>query len=120
MNSYSLTSDSRRWWWPSATAGAIGTAAVTAILVVPSTGYAIPVDDTRRAPLIGGAVVVDARSAGPARPCFLLQPRWNVALDGHQPTCGETPHGAVQRPAFQPDGRTEHLGVRRPWLEYGP
>lgn len=31
-----------------------------------------------------------ADGSGYARPCFIVQSRWNVALDGPQPTC-ETP-----------------------------
>ena len=43
MNRYSLSSDSRRWWWP---AGAIGLAAsgvlATSLLATPSTSYVGP------------------------------------------------------------------------------
>lgn len=89
-DSYSLTSESRRWWWPSATAGGVGVAAIAAILVLPTTGHATPVDDTRQAPSPVSATVFDVRSEGAARPCFMIHPRWNTALDGPQPTCGRT------------------------------
>ena len=36
MNTYSIGSDSPRWWWPSAAAGVAGAAAIAAILVLPA------------------------------------------------------------------------------------
>ena len=38
MSTYSIGSDSPRWWWPSAAAGAAGAAAIAAILVLPASG----------------------------------------------------------------------------------
>lgn len=84
MNSYTLTSDSRRWWWPSAAAGAAALAAVTAVVAVPATGSAIPVDDTSAVVPI---VSPDAFGDGRTRPCFMTRARWSIALDGFQPQC---------------------------------
>ena len=86
QNSLTLTSDSRRWWWPSATAGGVGLAAVAAIVVLPTAGSAIPVDHTGQVPDVDGAVLL-VEHAGPAHPCFLVRARWNTALDGPQPVC---------------------------------
>ena len=102
MNSYSLTSDSRRWWWPSAAAGVAGAATITAILVLPAAVQAVP-EPVAPAEPAQSVIVGEVRD----RQCFLLQPRWNVALDGFQPRCG----GAVAQPAG---------GVSRPGLAYGP
>jgi hypothetical protein len=103
MNSYSLTSDSRRWWWPSAAAGVAGSAAIAAILVLPAAVQATPQPVAPAEP-VQSVFVGEVRD----RQCFLLQPRWNVALDGFQPRCG----GALTQP-----GRG---GVRRTGLAYGP
>lgn len=107
QNSYSLSSESRRWWWPSATAGGVGVAAIAAIVVLPTTGHAIPVDDTGPAPDLGGTVFLE-ETTGPTHPCFMIRARWNEALDYEQPTCG----GSTTT------GRPEHHGVVRPWLDY--
>lgn len=105
MNSYrySLTSDSRRWWWPSAAAGVAGSAVITAILVLPAAVQAVPQPEPVAPAEPAGAVLV---GEGRDRQCFLLQPRWNVALEGVQPLCG----GPTQ-PA---------RGASRPGLTYGP
>jgi hypothetical protein len=103
MNSYSLTSDSRRWWWPSAAAGVAGSAAIAAILVLPAAVQATP-EPVAPAELTGSVIIGEVRD----RQCFLLQPRWNVALDGFQPRCGGT---ATQHPRG---------GAPRPGLAYGP
>lgn len=82
MNSYSLSADSRRWWWPSAAAGVAGTAAITAILILPTAVQAQPEPLAPAEPAHSVYIgdVVD-------RPCFMLRSPWNVALDGHQPRC---------------------------------
>jgi hypothetical protein len=103
MNSYSLTSDSRRWWWPSAAAGAAGAAAIAAILVLPAAVQAVPEPVAPVEP--AQSVLVDEVRD---RQCFLLQPRWNTGLDGFQPRCA----GVVTQPAGG--------AVRRPGLLYGP
>jgi hypothetical protein len=81
MNSYSLAADSRRWWWLPATAGAIGTAAVTAILVVPATGSA-PVLEPPSSEIggVGTGTTVE-------RPCYLARPDWNTARGWEHPVC---------------------------------
>jgi hypothetical protein len=84
MNSYSLAADSRRWWWLPATAGAIGTAAVTAILVVPATGTAPPVAPPTSKVGVGPGTIVE-------RPCYLARPGWNTDRGWEQPVC--TPRG---------------------------
>jgi hypothetical protein len=104
MNSYihSLTSDSRRWWWPSAAAGVAGSAVIAAILVLPAAVQAVP-EPVAPAEPAGAVLVGEVRD----RQCFLLQPRWNVALEGLQPLCGD--------PVTQPA-----RGASRPGLTYGP
>lgn len=102
MNSYSLTSDSRRWWWPSAAAGAAGAAAIAAILVLPSAVQAVP-EPLAPAEPVHSVFVVDTFD----QQCFLLRPHWNEGLDGIQPRCG-----AITQ--------TGPVGVRRPGLGYLP
>jgi hypothetical protein len=92
MNSYSLAADSRRWWWLPATAGAVGTAAVTVILVVPVTGTATPVD--LPAPAIGGAVV-RGQVTVVERPCYLARPDWNTVSGWEHPVCTTSLRGRV-------------------------
>jgi hypothetical protein len=81
MNSYSLAADSRRWWWLPAAAGAIGTAAVAAILVVPATGTASLLEPPSSG--VGGAgsgTIVE-------RPCYLARPEWNTVRGSEHPVC---------------------------------
>lgn len=81
MNSYSLAADSRRWWWLPATAGAIGTAAVTAILVVPATGSASLLEPPSSG--VGGVGTVSEVE----RPCYLARPEWNTPRGWEHPVC---------------------------------
>lgn len=106
--SYSLDSDASRWWWPQAAAGVVGAAAIAAILVVPATGLAPPVETTREGP----------RNPGPwfstvdpdrERPCFLVRARWSGALDQPRPRCGDS--SAT---------REWWTDTRRPGLSSGP
>lgn len=102
MNSYSISADSRRWWWPSAAAGVAGTAAITAILVVPGAVQAVPepIAPAEPAPVFIGESHVHQ--------CYMVRFPWNEALDGPRPSCtSET--SAPARP-----------GVFRPGLVYGP
>ena len=84
MTSYTLSAESHRWWWLPATAGATGTAAVTAILVVPATGIVAPVE-----PPPASVVVTD--DAAPTRlvdrPCYLARPGWNTPAGWEHPVC---------------------------------
>jgi hypothetical protein len=83
-HTYTIGSDSRRWWWPPAAAGVCVTAVVAAIVAVPVAGQARPVEITRNeAP----ATVIPAPVSGTDHPCFAVRTRWNVALDGPQPSC---------------------------------
>ena len=103
--------ESRRWWWPSAVAGVAASAAIAAIAVVPIAGYAMPTEGTRyEAP--GTFFPAPPDTSGGAgtetvRPCFMVRPRWNVALDWPQPTCPRTPPTTGSRrhrgPAGVPD-----------------
>ena len=81
MNSYSLAADSRRWWWLPATAGAIGTAAVTVILVVPATGSASLLEPPPTG--VGGVGTVSEVE----RPCYLARPEWRTARGWEHPVC---------------------------------
>jgi hypothetical protein len=97
MNSkYSLDADTNRWWWGPAAAGALCAVSITAVVAV-SAGSTVATAD--RGP-----------GSGSDRPCFIVQPRWNSALAGPQPTCPlEDDAPASPGPA----------GVLRPWLHEG-
>lgn len=98
MNSYSLASDSRRWWWPSAAAGTLGSVAVAAILAVPATGSVAHDRTQAPAPVTtGSGTVVE-------RPCYLARPGWNTVRGWEQPVC-ET---------LLRDRTDDASGVRRP------
>lgn len=88
MNSYALDSDSSRWWWPQAAAGAVGAAAITMILVLPATGADGPSPKTRDIAPNPATWFATADPDFDRRPCFLTHARWNVALDQPQPRCG--------------------------------
>jgi hypothetical protein len=103
--SFSLNRDSSTWWAPSAAAGMVSAAAIAAILAIPTTGHAIPVDDPPPAPVTW----TPADPPTGTRPCFLVHPRWNAALDGRQPTCGDQ---ADREPAMR-------VFVIRPGLDTG-
>lgn len=83
MNRYSLQAEGRRWWWTSASAGLVATAAITAILTTPVSGAASP--DKRDYDRVSQLPPPPAPDA--TRPCFIVQDQWNEALDGPQPTC---------------------------------
>ena len=102
MNSYSLTSDSRRWWWPSAAAGAAGTAAIAAILVLPAAVQAVPEPLSPAEP--ARSVFVDPTHD---RQCFMWRSVWNEALDGPQPRCSSTT--TVRAPAGVPRAGLSYL-----------
>ncbi len=109
MNRYSLSSDSDRWWCPTAIAGTIAAAAVTAVLVVPligaqATPAGTPLDD---ATVPGGSrssVLID-------RPCYLARPGWNTPAGWEQPVCWTELRRGAEGAA---------LGARRPALDYLP
>ena len=84
MNGYSLGSDSPKWWWSSAAAGAVATAALGAILVLPTTGNAVPVEESPDPST--GLVGPSGRHLG-GRQCFMFQANWNEVLNGPQPVC---------------------------------
>jgi hypothetical protein len=84
MNSYSLGADSHRWWWLPAITGAIGTAAVSAILVVPATGGVAPLAP---APADIGGVGPTGSVTEVDRPCYLARPEWNTPRGWEHPVC---------------------------------
>lgn len=98
MNSnYSLDADSRRWWWGPAVAGTFCAVAIASIVAISTGSTALSADP--------GA----EPGAGTDRPCFIVQPRWNTALLGPQPTC------ALPFLSPDPPPRPE---VLRPWLDF--
>lgn len=84
MNKYSLAADSPRWWWPSATAGVIGAAALGAILVLPAAGHTVPVNNAPDEP---ATTVVSDDGNRREHWCFMRRPNWNDAVGGPQPVC---------------------------------
>ena len=84
MNVYTLTSDSQHWWWPSAGAGTTALAAISLVFTVPATGHAMPVDYT---PTVVPIVALNDDFDASSRPCFMIQPRWNTALNWLPPSC---------------------------------
>jgi hypothetical protein len=90
---YSLSSDSRRWWWPSALAGAAGVAAITAVLVLPGAGQAVPEPQSPAEP--APPVFLDQSFD---RQCFLWRANWNEGLDGFQPRCPGSVPEQLPRP----------------------
>ena len=107
MNSYSLAADSHRWWWLPATAGAIGTAAVTVILVVPATGSASLLEPPST--WVGGVSTGSVTEV--ERPCYLARPGWNTARGWEHPVC-------TTRIGTQDDGASSY--ARRPAPDYLP
>lgn len=85
MNRYSLSSESDRWWMPTAIAGTIGAAAVTAIFAVPVIGaQATPIEappDDSVVPGGSGSVTLIER------PCYLARAGWNTPAGWEQPVC---------------------------------
>ena len=68
-------------------AGITSTAGVFALVVGLSAGHAaaIPVPDHGAGPIV--ATTQPTVDTTRPRPCFMIRPRWNTALDGPQPTC---------------------------------
>jgi hypothetical protein len=67
MNNYALAADSRRWWLPSAVAGAIGAVALAVILILPTSGHPAP-----ETPDGSGASV--PANPGVGHSCFMHRP----------------------------------------------
>jgi hypothetical protein len=69
-------------------AGILSTAGAFALLVGLSAGpaTAIPVPDHGAGPVLTTVQGTEGTAQHP-RPCFLVRPRWNAALDGPLPTC---------------------------------
>ena len=93
---YSLAADTTRWWWGPVAAGALCAVAITAVVAV-SAGSTTTTADP-------------GSGAGPDRPCYIVQPRWNGALAGPQPTCP---------PEIDATVSPGQVGVLRPWLDIG-
>jgi len=85
MNRYSISSDSDRWWYPTAIAGTIGAAAVSAIFITPAIGaQTTPVE----APPDGSVVPGNSGSVTIIeRPCYLTRTGWNTPAGWEQPVC---------------------------------
>jgi hypothetical protein len=92
MNRYTLDADGRRWWWAPALAGAVATAAITAVIAMPVVGEAMPAPTTRREPAPSYTVPAVGTPKSNAY-CFIYRANWNLALDGPRPLCdwGVTP-----------------------------
>ena len=89
MSAYSIGADSSRWWWPSVAVGAVGAAAIAAILVLPASGSLPPGGTTRQdVPSPAGDPWFSTVDPGVARQCFLLRPLAGGTLD--HPSCGRS------------------------------
>lgn len=109
MNRYSLSSDSDRWWLPSAIAGTIGAATVGAIIAVSVTGAQAvpdwtPTNDAALPAVPDSVVLVD-------RPCYLARKGWNTPAGWEQPVCSTQVRRGAEVPA---------IGARRPAPDYLP
>ena len=109
MSSYSIGSESPRWWWLPAAAGAVGSAAIAAILVLPATGTTPPGGTTPEAPPAPASDPwFSTFEPAVGRQCYALQAGHNASLTHLDPRCG---HGASgRRPS----------DVRRPGLDSRP
>lgn len=97
MDRYRLSSDSDRWWYPTAIAGTIAAAAVSAILLVPLIGaQASPIQAPTNHP--GPLTPID-------RPCYLTRAGWHTPTGWHQPVCTTKIRRTVDDPT--PDGHRE-------------
>ena len=92
MNAYSLHTDSPRWWWPHAATAGLGLAAITTILMLPTTSLAVPGQTTPNAPGLypQHSAPLFGTDSDNLRPCFMTRARWNIALDHPQPRCAHT------------------------------
>ncbi len=109
MNRYNIASDSDRWWYPSAIAGMIGAAAVTAIFIAPLIGaQAQPVEaPSSDSPEPGGSGSVFLVE----RPCYLARAGWNTVSGWEQPVCRTEIRRGVEAPV---------VGTHRPPAGYLP
>ena len=112
-DNYSLDADSSRWWWPQAAAGVVGAVAITAILVVPSTGLRTsPAETTQDMPSAPdpwfATVEMDMD-----RPCFL------TARGGTSPWTSRGP-AAAGRPPTGRSGPARSARVSAPSPEIRP
>jgi hypothetical protein len=94
MNGYSLTAESHRWWWPSAAAGVAASSAIAVIALVPVTTHAASSEPREQGPAVS-APAADGVDDPKYRPCFMLRPNWNHALDGPPPRCVMSRRDAV-------------------------
>ena len=90
MSPYAIGADSPRWWWPSAAVGAVGAAAIAAILVLPAGGAPSPDPVAPRdAPPPAGDLRLSTIDPAKGPQCFRLLPGGGGTLD--QPRCGRQP-----------------------------
>lgn len=109
MNRYSLSSDSDRWWYPTAIAGTLGAAAVTAIFAAPVIGaQATPTETSQDSSTVpgGSGYVVFVE-----RPCYLTRAGWNTPAGWEQPVCRTETRGEAEHPA---------IGTHRAPVDYRP
>ena len=115
---YSLTADSTRWWWPSATLGTVALAAALAVPVI--AGHASPVDRVPASDDGYPSSRFEVTGAALAWPCSMRRAIRNDGAHGPQPVCGTSQaeprtERAVDCPP-PPDVR--YVGV--PWVPYEP
>ena len=115
MNSYSLSSDSPRWWWSSAFGGGLALTSVTVLGVLVGTNSAAAQSDFRDDPPVPQITTVVPMGDAP---CFDHELTWDVALDGPVPTCDPPatapPLGIVGTRLHVQPGGDEGYSVDRP------